>query len=112
MLSTDHTTGGHSISQLLILEFDGAVAGQYDAVNGKLGIDPTTRNSDWPAGLLTHTAGTTDTGAFAVVEVWESQQSQDAFMNGRLGPALAAVGVPQPIRATWIDLRTHMNIVP
>ena len=33
---------------------------------------------------------------FVVFEIWESRAQQEAFMNDRLGPALAEAGAPQP----------------
>ena len=39
------------MSDALILEFKGASADQYNAVNKTLGIDPGTGEWDWPAGL-------------------------------------------------------------
>ena len=55
------------------------------------------------AGLLSHAAGTTTTGFFSS-EVWESKAAQEWFMAERLGPALAAVGVPQPLRLVVVDV--------
>ncbi len=37
-----------------------------------------------------------------VIEVWDSQASQGAFMTSRLGPALGQAGVPAPIRVEWL----------
>jgi hypothetical protein len=87
----------------LVLEFEDIDATKYAAVNKELGIDMATGKGDWPAGLLSHAGGTTESG-FAVIEVWESKDAQAAFMNGRLGAALATVGVGGPPRVTWVDL--------
>lgn len=78
----------------LILEFDDAGREEYEAVNGRLGIDIETGEGDWPAGLLFH-AGGAKPGGWVVFEVWESRQAQEEFMNGRLGRALRAVGGSQ-----------------
>ena len=51
---------------------------------------------DWPAGLHTHLAGPTEGGGWIVIEVWESQEDQDAFMQSRLGGALHNAGVTRP----------------
>ena len=45
------------MAQALILEFIGVGKADYDAVNGKLGIDMDAGSGDWPAGLLMHAAG-------------------------------------------------------
>jgi hypothetical protein len=88
----------------LILEFSGVGKQEYEAVNGKLGIDTTTGAGDWPEGLQMHFAGTSDRGTFVVTEVWESRTHQEAFMHGRLGEALAAGGITGTPTVTWVPL--------
>lgn len=98
------------MAEALILEFEGDVGkAEYDKVNGILGIDPTSADSDWPDGLLSHAAGSTDKG-WIVIETWESQTANEAFMAGRLGAALQQAGVPAPTRATWSKLVANTNI--
>jgi hypothetical protein len=92
------------MSAALILEFQGVTKAQYDAVNKKLGIDPNSGQGDWPAGMRSHVGGTTDDGGLMVVEIWDSQDAQAAFMQSRLGPALGEVGVPDPTRVGWFDV--------
>lgn len=92
------------MAQAVILEFDGVSKDQYDAVNEKLGLDPSAGSGDWPDGLVSHTGGTTPGGGLAVFEVWESQDAQARFMETRLGAALGEVGVPQPKRVEWFDV--------
>jgi len=88
----------------ILLEFDTSIGKtQYDAVNEKLGLDPAKGTGDWPEGLITHAGGTLPDG-FIVYEVWESKAKQEAFMAGRLGAALGAVGVPQPRKVTEVDI--------
>lgn len=91
----------------LILEFDGVGANDYGAVNAALGIDMSTGSGDWPEGMRSHIAGTTDAGGLIVVEVWDSQEAQARFMESRLGPALASCGIPAPSRMNWTDLLAH-----
>ena len=92
------------MSQALILEFDGVGREQYDAVSRELGVNPGTGEGNWPAGLISH-AGGAKAGGWVVFEVWESQQAQERFMEDRLGPALAAGGIPgPPARAEWVEL--------
>ena len=88
----------------IVLEFEGIGTKEYDAVNTELGLDPVQGTGAWPKGLTTHLAGVTDSGSFVVAEVWDSQADQAAFMEGPLGAALGKVGVPAPVRVTWIDL--------
>src|SRR5260370_42036904 len=85
----------------LILQFTGVTKAEYEAVNKQLGIDMHTGEGDWPAGLLSHAAGTADDGAFVVSEVWSSRADQDALMTSRLGAALAAGGEAAPHWILW-----------
>ena len=94
------------MSDAIILEFRGATADQYRAVNSILGIDPATGGGDWPAGLLSHTGATGGDG-LVVFEVWDSQASQAGFMQSRLGPALGQAGLPAPDRAEWLSIEGH-----
>jgi hypothetical protein len=95
------------MSEVLILEFAGVTADQYLAVNKILGVDAKTGEGDWPAPLQSHTASVGAAG-LVVVEVWESQEAQAAFM-ARLGPALGEVGLPQPARMEWLSLLGRYN---
>ena len=97
------------MAAVVVLEFDGVTKAQYDAVNAELGIDMDAGTGPWPDGLTTHVGGANDAGEFMVVEVWDSQDAQAAWMNSTLGPALGKVGVPAPIRVTWLDLLGHQS---
>jgi hypothetical protein len=92
------------MSDAIILEFKTATADQYNAVNKLLGIDPVTGEGDWPAGLLSHAGASGADGGIVVFEVWDSKESQDAFMTSRLGPALGGAGLPEPTRVEWLSL--------
>jgi hypothetical protein len=74
---------------------------EYLAVNAELGLDMRTGEGNWPQGLQSHLAGVSDDG-FVVTEVWESKEAQAAFMESRLGPALAKLGLPHPSRVVWL----------
>ena len=78
----------------IVLVFEGVGEDKYWAVNEKLGIGRDGKGN-YPPGLLVHTGGPTPTG-WMVTEVWDAKQSQTAFMEGRLGQALRAVGLPPP----------------
>jgi hypothetical protein len=93
--------------EMLILEFGGFGQDAYDRVNEVLGIDMDKGEGDWPAGLITHTAGPTVDG-WIVVELWETREDQDAFMRSRLAPALQQAGVTgPPKRSEWSKTRAH-----
>lgn len=65
------------------VEEDDLSTTNYDSVSERLAL-----GSDPPAGLLFHTAGYTGRGQFRIANVWDSQASLDAFMEGRLAEAL------------------------
>ena len=81
----------------------------YKAVNAILGLDPSTGGGDWPTVLLSHTGAAGNDGGFIVFEVWDSQQSQEAFLASRLGPALGKAGVREPERMEWLSVVGHYN---
>jgi len=92
----------------LILEFEGVTEKEYSAVNKELGIDMDTGKGNWPAGLVSHSAGLSDDGRLVVMEVWDSPEHQAKFMEDRLGEALAKGGISGPPSSiTWIELVAH-----
>lgn len=78
----------------LVLVFEGLTEQDYWSVNDKLGIKVDS-DEGYPEGMIAHAGGPTDTG-WVVIEMWESKAAQEAFMNTRLGAALAAAGVHPP----------------
>jgi hypothetical protein len=89
------------MSEVLVLEFSKPEAVEiYLAVNRLIGVDPVTGSGDWPAGMISHVAGESG-DKLIVVEVWESQADQDAFMQNRLVPAFQEAGAPPPARVEW-----------
>lgn len=94
------------MADVLILEFDGFGAEDYERVNGILGIDMETGEGDWPEGLQMHSAATKD-GGLVIYEIWASQADQERFMESRLGRALEEGGVEgPPSRMEWLG---HLN---
>jgi len=94
------------MQEVVILEFQDTDPALYDVVNKLLGLDPATGEGDWPDGLRTHVgAAHLDGNGLTVLEVWESREQQDAFMNSRLGAALHEAGVPEPSRVEWMILK-------
>ena len=91
----------------IVLVFEGVTADQYWAVNDKLGIKAD-GSGDWPKGIKSHTGGPTDTG-WIVTEVWDSKADQEAFMSGRLGAALGAVGLPAPVQVIESELVNYQT---
>jgi quinol monooxygenase YgiN len=78
----------------------------YDAVNEKL-----TTDQEAPDGLLIHYAGfDEDAGVFRVVNVWQSRQQGQAYLDERVMPAVREVlgadmgGGAPPTREGWYEL--------
>lgn len=64
-----------------------ATPDQYDQAREKVGWD-----RDIPTGAKLHISGFSDDGLH-VLDVWESEQAFNTFMEQRLGPAIAEVGI-------------------
>ncbi len=60
-----------------------------------------------PPGLISHTAGVTDTGIF-VADVWESLEAMQQMFETRLGPALAEAGVPEA-QPQIVPVHNHLH---
>lgn len=75
-----------------MMEFPGVTQQQYDQIFDRLLPDRKP-----PQGELLHVAGPM-TGGWSVVEVWESQDAFDRFVQEKLAPAMQEAGVlpPQP----------------
>ena len=79
-----------------IYDVPGATLDQYDQVNEQLG-------SEKPDGVHVHIAGATD-GGIRVIEVWDSVDAIDRYMESGLGEALGEAGIPEP---TITDFEVH-----
>lgn len=89
------------MADVVVIEFAAPNAVNiYHQVNKILGWDGTPDSEHWPAGMISHTAGESG-NKLVVVEVWESQEAQAAFMHSQLGPAFAEAQVPDPSRIEW-----------
>ncbi len=75
-----------------IYDVQGGKLEHYDAVNERVGMDK-------PEGVHAHIAGKTD-GGFTVIEVWDSPEHINRYMEEGLGEAIQEVmqeaGVPEP----------------
>jgi hypothetical protein len=85
----------------LMMQFAGVEAATYEAVMKELGLRDA--NPDWPSGIISHVAGFTSDGMY-VIDVWESQQDFDAFLESRLMPAFEAVGGLSQPQVTTFDV--------
>ncbi len=75
----------------LVIDVPGGKMEQYEDVMHKLEES----GGRLGEGQTFHAAGPTDDG-FTVIDVWNSRDDFDRFLQGRLGQAIQEAGVPQP----------------
>jgi hypothetical protein len=86
----------------------------YDAVVAALNLQ------DAPDGLLIHTAGFDhDAGVFRILDVWETREQGEKFINDRLNPITEPMGeaaaksgdttFAPPSRETWYELHDSVT---
>jgi hypothetical protein len=90
------------MATVMAMRWDGVTQEQYDAVMERLRLD-----EDPPDGGMFHLAGPGE-GGWRVVDVWESQEHFERFMNERLAATTQEVGLqgePQveffPLHNVW-----------
>jgi hypothetical protein len=64
--------------------------------------------TDHPEGAIFHVAWFSE-GGISVMDVWESSQQFDRFMQDRLMPAIQDVGVPGEPKIKWFDAHAVYN---
>lgn len=74
-----------------LIEFPGVTQEQYDRVGARLG------RSEPPAGILHHACGAVP-GGWRVMDIWESAEAFDRFIDGTYLPAMRTAGGPEPSR--------------
>ncbi len=86
----------------------------YDAVTAALNLQAA------PDGLLIHTAGFDhDAGVFRILDVWETREQGETFINDRLNPIIEPMAVAAaergdttftpPSRETWYELHDSIT---
>ncbi len=91
------------MAEVIVLEFAAPDAGSiYPRVNHLLGWGGVPAPDVRPEGLISSIAGESG-DKLIVVEVWESREFQQRFMESQLGPALAEAKVAQPSRVEWFN---------
>lgn len=77
----------------------------YDAVNERIGLEAM---EEKPPGAHVHIAAVGEEGGFKVIEVWDSVEDDERFLDSGLGQAIQEVlgeaGVPDP---AITDLDVH-----
>ncbi len=61
----------------------------YERIRAHLGLEK-------PAGGIFHLAGPSPNGGWRVIEVWESEEAANRFLQERFFPALQTLGIPGP----------------
>ncbi len=91
------------MASVMQMRWDGVTEEQYDQLRPLAQWE-----NDHPEGAIFHVAYFTD-GGIKVVDVWESPQQFDRFMETRLGPAIAQVGVAGQPDVAWYDAHATFN---
>lgn len=76
------------MATIMLMHWREATPEQYDRARELVGWD-----RDAPSGAKLHVSGFGADG-LRVTDVWESEQSFNAFMQQRLAPAIAEIGIP------------------
>ena len=88
------------------IDFAGATLAQYDEINKLL------RASEGGAhpgsGAIFHFATATDDG-FRVVDVWNSREEFEAFIENTIGPLAAQVGIPGPPSMQFFEVHNYFT---
>ncbi len=79
-------------------EWDGVTPEQYDEVRARVGWLDTP-----PAGGRVHVAAFDENGVH-ITDVWDSVDDFQAFLNTRLAPAIAQVGIQREPRVEFLPL--------
>lgn len=79
----------------LMMEFKGGTAEQYDAVIESLDL-----GGRLARGGIFHAGGTTEDG-IRIIDVWESKEAVDTFVQERLGPVSQRLNIPPPEVTVW-----------
>ena len=72
---------------VVIMKWQGVTLAQYDEARGMVNWE-----GDTPPGALFHVAAH-DGDSLRVVDLWESPEQFQAFVEGRLAPATAKIGI-------------------
>jgi hypothetical protein len=83
--------GGGVVVVATLLEFPGVTQAQYERVGTQLELTNKSR------GLLYHACGPADS-AWRIMDIWESRQAFDQFVDEVYLPAMRAEGGPSPSR--------------
>jgi hypothetical protein len=75
----------------------------YDKVREQLSLEEN------PAGGIMHVAGPSPNGGWRVIEVWETEEDAQRFLEERLKPAFDAVGFAGRAEAEFWPVHSYMT---
>lgn len=80
---------------ITLLEFPGLTREQYERAGASLAGGP-------PEGILYHSCGSYGDG-WRIVDIWESREAFDRFVDGSYLPAVQSVGGTAPTRREVVE---------
>lgn len=86
---------------VMYMEWEGVTPAQYNETRAKVAWE-----TNVPQGAILHIPCFTDTG-IRVVDIWESEGDFDAFVQQRLMPAVAVLGIRGEPRVDIRPLHEH-----
>ncbi len=90
----------------VVQDFDGASLDHYDRAINKMGITPGDKHPD--PGCLFHWAAQTSDG-LRVVDVWETREQFDNFVEAQVVPAAIEAEFPNLPRNTVYDVHAYFK---
>ena len=60
------------------------------------------------AGCLFHWMTETDDGGWRVVDVWETREQAEAFIQGKVGPVMQQLGASEP-QIRFVDVSNYLT---
>jgi hypothetical protein len=87
------------------IRFRGVTLDEYDQSVAKMGLTP--RGKHVP-GCLFHWVTATDDG-FRVIDVWETREQFDQFVDDRIAPTMAELGYPNPPEMEFSEVHNYFT---
>ena len=84
---------------------DSAPADYYEGLK-MLGTGPAGSHPD--TGCLFHWMTETDDGGWRVVDVWETREQAEAFIQGKVGPVMQELGASEP-QIRFVEVSNYLT---
>ncbi|MDT4916753.1 MAG: hypothetical protein QOH89_1453 [Pseudonocardiales bacterium] len=89
----------------VVMDFAGGTLQHYDQLIARMGFAAYGAGA---TGGLFHWVAQTEDGV-RVTDVWESREACDAFVDRRLGPLSAELGLPRPSNVTYYEVHNFLT---